>query len=301
MRFEQLDLNLLVALDILLQEQNITRSAERLHLSQSATSGILSRLRTYFEDDLLVQVGKKMQPTPFALELQTPVAGVLATIRGSIISRKVNNPEQSERHFKIIASDYIIQVMLAEMIANIAKIAPKITFEFLSPFANEVSVLARGGADIMMAPEGVMLEEYPSVPLVDDELVCITDINNDSVGTSLTLEEFNTLGHVSVGFARASHLSIEKWLIDTLKTNRRVEIITNDFSTMIYSLQNTSRIAILPKHFANMHVKRKTVKVLSLPFKMPHLKESMMWHPTLENDPMHKWLRQKIIDCSSNI
>ena len=64
MRFEQLDLNLLVALDILLEEQNITRSAERLHLSQSATSGILSRLRTFFEDDLLVQIGKKMQPTP---------------------------------------------------------------------------------------------------------------------------------------------------------------------------------------------------------------------------------------------
>lgn len=69
MRFNHLDLNLLVALDVLLEEQNITRAAERLHLTQSATSGVLGRLRTYFEDELLVQVGRKMQPTPYALEL----------------------------------------------------------------------------------------------------------------------------------------------------------------------------------------------------------------------------------------
>jgi LysR family transcriptional regulator, nod-box dependent transcriptional activator len=296
MRFEQLDLNLLVALDILLEEQNITRSSERLHLSQSATSGILSRLRAFFEDDLLVQIGKKMQPTPFALELQGPVAGVLATVRGSIIGRKANNPEQSERHFKIIASDYIIQILLRHMVAELAKSAPRVTFEFLSPFAHEVSILAKGGADIMMAPEGVMLSEYPNASLVTDELVCIADTNNTLVGDELTFEKFNSLGHVSVGFARASHLSIEQWLIQTMETNRRVEVITNDFSTMIYTLLNTNRIGILPKHFAQMHVQSQAVKIVKLPFETPKLKESMMWHPTLENDPMHRWLRQQILD-----
>ncbi|MDP5029202.1 MAG: LysR family transcriptional regulator [Paraglaciecola sp.] len=299
MRFEQLDLNLLVALDILLEEQNITRSSERLHLSQSATSGILSRLRAFFEDDLLVQIGKKMQPTPFALELQGPVAGVLATVRGSIIGRKANNPEQSERHFKIIASDYIIQVLLRHVLADVAQSAPGVTFEFLSPFAHEVNVLAKGGADIMMAPEAVMLDAYPNTPLVSDELVCIADINNKRVDKELTMEEFNSLGHISVGFARASHLSIEQWLIHTMETNRRVEVITNDFSTMIYTLLNTDRIAILPRHFAEMHVQREAVKIVKLPFETPKLKENMMWHPTLENDPMHRWLRQRIIDCAA--
>ena len=299
MRFEQLDLNLLVALDILLEEQNITRSAERLHLSQSATSGILSRLRAFFEDDLLVQIGKKMQPTPFALELQGPIAGVLATVRGSIIGRKANNPEQSERHFKIIASDYIIQVLLRHVLADIAKSAPSVTFEFLSPFAHEVNVLAKGGADIMMAPESVMLDTYKHVPLVSDELVCIADINNKLVDKELTMEEFSSLGHISVGFARASHLSIEQWLVQTMETNRRVEVITNDFSTMIHTLLNTDRIAILPRHFAQMHIQREGIKIIKLPFDTPKLKENMMWHPTLENDPMHRWLRQRIIECAA--
>ncbi|WP_137165399.1 LysR family transcriptional regulator [Salinimonas lutimaris] len=300
MRFEQLDLNLLVALDILLEEQNITRSAERLHLSQSATSGILSRLRAFFEDDLLVQIGKKMQPTPFALELQGPVSGVLATVRGSIIGKKANNPEQSERHFKIIASDYIVQVLLAKVIADIAKSAPRVTFEFLSPFAHEINILAKGGADMMMAPDSIMLEKYHSAPLVSDELVCIADKNNTEINDVLSYEQFNSMGHVSVGFARASHLSIEQWLIDKMETNRRVEIITNDFSSMIYTLVNTNRIAILPRLFAQMHTQNQAVKMIKLPFETPPLKESMMWHPTLENDPMHRWLRQKILDHAAS-
>lgn len=295
MRFEQLDLNLLVALDILLEEQNITRSAERLHLSQSATSGILSRLRGFFDDDLLVQIGKKMHPTPFALELQGPVAGVLATIRGSIIGKKANNPEKSERHFKIIATDYVIQVLLSKMVAKVAKLAPHVTFEFLTPFTHEMNLLSRGGADMMVAPEAIVLDGHSSQSLISDELICIADINNHEVGSTLTLEQFNSMGHVSVGFARVSLLSIEQWLTKTLETNRRIEVITSDFSTMVNAVLNTNRIAILPKHFADMYAHKNMLKVIKLPFEPPKLKESMMWHPTLDNDPMHRWLREQII------
>ncbi|WOI36373.1 LysR family transcriptional regulator [Alteromonas sp. CI.11.F.A3] len=299
MRFEQLDLNLLVALDILLEEQNITRSAERLHLSQSATSGILSRLRAFFEDDLLVQIGKKMQPTPFALELQEPIAGVLATVRGSIIGKKANNPEQSERHFKIVATDYVVQVLLRHVVVAVAKLAPNVTFEFMSPFAHEINVLSKGGADMTIAPEVAMLDIYSCAPLTTDELVCIADINNKLVDDVLTLEQFSSLGHVSVGYARTSHLSIEHWLFEQMEITRRVEILTNDFSTMIYTLLNTNRIAILPQHFAETHAQREFFKIVKLPFETPPLKEIMMWHPTLENDPMHRWLRQKIIESAA--
>ncbi|MDX9875356.1 MAG: LysR family transcriptional regulator, partial [Spongiibacteraceae bacterium] len=73
MRVNQLNLNLLVALDVLLEEQSITRAAERLHMTQSAASGVLARLRDYFQDELLVQVGRKMVPTPYARELAEPV------------------------------------------------------------------------------------------------------------------------------------------------------------------------------------------------------------------------------------
>ncbi len=98
MRFHHLDLNLLVALDVLLEEQNITRAAERLHMTQSATSGVLGRLRTFFEDELLVQVGRKMQPTPYALELTKPVREVLLTNQCAVRPGYPEDPPGSPAH-----------------------------------------------------------------------------------------------------------------------------------------------------------------------------------------------------------
>ena len=295
MRLEQLDLNLLVALDVLLEKQNITKSAERLHLSQSATSGILSRLRIYFEDDLLVQVGRKMQPTPYALELQGPVSGVLATIRGSIIGKRVIEPSQSNRHFKIIASDYIIQNVFSHVLLDLANSAPNLTFEFLTPFTHDTSALSRGGADIMIAPDFVITDDYSCERLVTDDLVCIADKNNELIANEISVEQFTSLGHVSVGFSKVSHLTIEKWMIETMGINRKVEIITNDFTSMIFTTLNSNRLAVLPRYFAEKHSLNKEFKILDLPFDAPKLKESIMWHPTLDSDPMHRWLRERII------
>lgn len=302
MRFEHLDLNLLVALDVLLEEKNITKSAKRLHLSQSATSSILGRARIFFEDDLLVQVGKTMQPTPFALELQVPITEVLTTIRGVIIGKRFNDPLKSERHFKIVASDYVIQVLFSSILTELAEQAPGMTFEFLSPFSHEANIIIKGGADLFIAPEGVMLDNYPSAILMSDELACVVDVKNELVsGNVITAEQVGSMGHVSVGFARTSHLSIETWLTETMGGSRKVDIITNDFSTMIYTLKGTQRVAILPKKFANIHAQKHDLKVVSLPYDTPLLVESMMWHPTLDNDPIHRWLREKIMNAAQGI
>ena len=133
MRFNHLDLNLLVALDVLLEEQNITRAAVRLHMTQSALSGILRRLRTYFEDDLLVQVGRTMAPTLLGKDLQTPVREVLLRIQTSIAARPVFDVAQSKRHFRIMASDYLINVLFAEVIRRVNVEAPNVTFELSAP------------------------------------------------------------------------------------------------------------------------------------------------------------------------
>ncbi|MBB1275335.1 MULTISPECIES: LysR family transcriptional regulator [unclassified Pseudoalteromonas] len=302
MRFEHLDLNLLVALDVLLEEKNITKSAKRLHLSQSAMSSILGRARAFFEDDLLVQVGKTMQPTPFALEVQVPITEVLTTIRGGIIGKRFNDPLKSERHFKIVASDYVIQVLFSSILTELATLAPLLTFEFLSPFSHEVNILTKGGADLFIAPESVMLDGYPSSLLMVDELACVVDMDNKLVaGDVISAEQVGSMGHVSVGFARTSHLSIETWLTETMGGSRKVDIITNDFSTMIYTLKGTQRVAILPKKFANIHAQKHGLKVVSFPFDTPLLVESMMWHPTLDNDPIHRWLREKVISTAQNL
>jgi len=294
MRYEKLDLNLLVALEVLLEEKNITKSAYRLHLSQSATSGILSRLRDYFDDDLLVQMGKQMHITPLAAEMQQPVSEVLSTIRNRIIDKKINTPELSNRNFKIIASDYIMQVILADLLAHLNKVAPGITFEFMSTFAGDLDTLAKQGPDLIIAPTAFLVDGYSSEEILHDEFVCIADKNNSKIHDKVTVEQFSEIGHVTIGYEKASQLSIEKWMVDTDEVNRRVEVIVNDFSSMFFTVINTERVALAPKRLAEINAKHLPIKVYDIPFKTPQLSESMMWHQSLNNDPLHKWLREQI-------
>lgn len=299
MRFEQLDLNLLVALDVLLDEQNISRSAEKLFLSQSATSSILGRLREYFKDDLLVQVGRKMQPTPYALELQLPIKEMLNIVRGSITNRRQLDIKQQTRHFRIVASDYVLQVFLSKAIQQISQDAPSLTFEFLTPFTAQSDALLRGDADLMVAPEQVLLDGFSTTFFTSDELVCIADKNNTKISETLTRDAFFDCGHVSVGSARVSLLSIEKWL-ESKHLIRRIEVITNDFTTLCRMIVGTNRLALLPRRFAQLHAETLPIRIHPAPFNAPAFTEHLMWHPTLDSDPVHSWLREKLLENTGN-
>lgn len=301
MRFEQLDLNLLVALDILLDEQNITRTADKLHLSQSATSSILSRLRLYFDDDLLVQIGRKMQPTPYALELQEPVREMLNIVRGSITNKRKLEPATSQRHFRIVASDYIIQVFLGGVLSKIQKLAPGLTFEFMSPFTVEVETMVKSGIDIVIAPESEVVEGYPHDFFTCDELVCIACQDNPAIQDGLTPEIFCSLGHISVGFGRASLLSIEQWLVNECNIQRKVEVITSDFTSLCTTVVSSDRLAIIPRRFAELMVTYMPIRILPMPFDCPDLREAIMWHPTVDSDPLHRWLRTVILKESASV
>ncbi|MFI8395827.1 nodulation protein NfeD [Pseudomonas sp. Choline-02u-1] len=294
MRFNHLDLNLLVALDVLLEEQNITRAAERLHMTQSATSGVLGRLRTYFEDELLVQVGRKMQPTPYATELAKPVREVLLTIQSSITAKPVFDPTTSKRHFRLVTSDYLISVLFAQVIQKIHQEAPNITFEMLGPSDNSGELLVRGEVDLMIVPERYIIEGHPSQLLFEEEHVCVVCQSNSAVGASLTLEQYMQMGHVSVGFGRTRHMSIEEWFMNQYGFNRRIEVITSDFNTLPQLVVGTQRIATMHQRLANLYARYLPLRILPPPVKIPLMREYMLWHRSVDGDPMHRWLRERI-------
>lgn len=294
MRFNHLDLNLLVALDVLLEEQNITRAAERLHMTQSATSGVLARLRTYFEDELLVQVGRKMQPTPYATELAKPVREVLLTIQSSITAKPVFDPATSKRHFRLVTSDYLISVLFAQVIQKIHQEAPHITFEMLGPSDNSGELLVRGEVDLMIVPERYIIEGHPSRLLFEEEHVCVVWQGNTQVGDSLSLEQYMEMGHVSVGFGRTRHMSIEEWFMNQYGFNRRIEVVTNDFNTLPQLVVGTQRIATMHQRLANLYAQYLPLRILPPPVKIPVMFEYLLWHRSVDGDPMHRWLRERI-------
>src|SRR5215469_5503956 len=132
MDFGGLDLNLLVALDALCAEKSVSRAGERLHLSQSATSGALARLREAFHDPLLVQVGRKMALTPLAEGLIEPVRDFLLNAEAILHGSPAFDPATSTRKFRVLMSDYVQTVVMTEALPRLEKIAPRVTVELVS-------------------------------------------------------------------------------------------------------------------------------------------------------------------------
>jgi LysR family nod box-dependent transcriptional activator len=298
MRFNHFDLNLLLAFDVLLEEQNITRAAERLSMTQSATSGALGRLRQYFEDELLVQVGRKMVPTPYALELVPKVRELLMTLRSSIVAKPVFEPALSKRHFRVITSDYLISVLLAQVIERVQHVAPHITFEILGPSGASEALLMRGEVDLMIVPERYVQSEHPSQLLFEEQHVCVICRQNHQIGETLSLEQYMSMGHVSVAFGRNRHLSIEDWLMSRYSFKRRLEVITHDFNTLPQLLVGTQRIATMHRRLAERYATYLPLRLLDPPIELPLMREYMVWHRTLDQDPVHVWLRSQLMTAT---
>jgi LysR family nod box-dependent transcriptional activator len=297
MRFNHLDLNLLVALDILLEEQNITRAAVRLHMTQSALSGILRRLRAYFEDDLLVQVGRSMSPTLLGKDLQIPVREVLLKIQTSIAAKPVFNVGLSKRHFRIMASDYLINVLLADVIHRISGEAPHVTFELMSPGETALEMLMRGEIDLMIAPEQHINAEHPSQLLFEEQHVCVAWTGNTSLREPFTLENYLELGHVAAAFGRNRTPAIEQWFMNQYGCKRRLEVITHDFNTIPHLLIGSQRIATMHSRLAMLYAQLLPLRLLPPPVKLPVMREYMAWHRSLNGDAMLGWLRGRLLDA----
>lgn len=173
MRLDRFDLNLLVALDTLVEERSVTASAHRLHLTQSAMSGALARLRIAFDDPLLVRHGRGMVPTPAALALAPRVKDMLARLRQLIEPEQRFDPETSVRTFRVVASDYISTVLLAPLIRRLEAQAPQVRVEITLPSEGAARMLSNGELDLLLTPEEFVQRDHPSVLLFEERHVVV--------------------------------------------------------------------------------------------------------------------------------
>ncbi|KRB93592.1 hypothetical protein ASE07_12625 [Noviherbaspirillum sp. Root189] len=290
MRFQKLDLNLLVALDLLLDEKSITRTAKRLHLSQSATSSILGRLREYFNDELLVNVGRNMVPTALAISLQKPVRQLVLQIQATLEIRPHFIAAECERHFRLIASDYTTSILLTRVAQRLRTEAPKVTIEVSPPSLDAAEYIGRGEADFMFVPEEFILEDFSGEVLLEDTYSCVTWAGNDLVGESITREQYLEMGHVSVEFTGRTK-SFEHWVFDNAQIKRRVEITATSYSALPQLLLGTDRVATMHTRLARYLADYFPIRCLPLPIDVPKMKMVMQWNVYQEKDPAHQWLR----------
>jgi LysR family nod box-dependent transcriptional activator len=301
MHFEQLDLNLLVALDALLHECNVTQAGNRLNLSQPAMSGALARLRSHFQDELLVAVGRRMVRTQLADELMGPVRELLLQIQGTLETKARFDPATATRHISIAASDYVSTVLLADALQRAKREAPDITFEVRPLGARSDAALDDGVLDFLVAPAGPALEVHRSEMLFEDTFTCVAWAGNTQIGDTLTPEQYLDLGHVIVNVGGSPIGNIDEEYLRKIKQRRRVEVSVPSFSLAPQLVVGTDRITTITMRLAMSWAKILPLKLLSLPIEIPRLVEMLYWHRVHDQDPAHIWFRGVLKDAVTSM
>ncbi len=294
MHFRGLDLNLLVVLDALLIEKNITRAGQRIYLSQSATSGALARLREFFGDPLLILSGQKMTLTPLAESLGEPVRQVLREAEAIISANSGFQPETSNRTFRLNMSDYSATVIMTEALDRIRKIAPGIHLEITSLQENVSQALESGDLDFLIIPPEFMSPLHPAEDLYEDNYVCIAWTGNTEVGDEISLDQYLHLGHVVARFGRNQQVSFDEMFIRRAGYERNVKIVLPAFSLLPNFVVGSNFIATVHQKLARYHQKYLPIKMFPVPVELPRYVAKIQWHRYHDHDPGVRWLHDLI-------
>jgi DNA-binding transcriptional LysR family regulator len=293
MNFNRLDLNLLVALDALLSEQSTTNAGERLHLTQSATSAALARLRGYFGDELLVPVGRRMVLTPLGHSLVQPIRDILIRIRATSEMRPTFDPQTATRAFSFVMSDYLATILMTEVTRMVQQLAPHVSIEILTPGDTPAQLLERGDIDFLLMPEPCLSPLHPSAPLLQDGYVCAVWNDNPLVGEQLSIDQYMSLGHVERRFCKSTGPTtmLDHFWLGRGYT-RKIEVIVPTFDLVPQFIVGTTRIATLHTRLAKLYARHLSIRLVPLPIDPPALREAIQWHQYWNQDPGSIWMRQ---------
>ncbi|WP_428152418.1 LysR family transcriptional regulator [Brevundimonas sp.] len=300
MRFEKLDLNLLIALDAFLEERGVSLAADRLHLSQSAASGALAKLREYFRDDLLVMQGRSMALTPRAEALIVPVREVLDQIRSTIMVPEPFDPTTSDRTLSIMATDYVFEILLRPAIVACATEAPGIRFQLVPIVEQPLDAIQRGHADLLIGIDSVISPENAHEVLFTEDFVVAGWRDNPLLTGPMTLDLYQKLGHVSVRFGRQTS-SYEASAAGSRSIERRVEVVASSFTSVGGLLVGTNRIATVHRRLALHMADFLPLKLMEMPFDLPPIREIAQWSSRSANDPAIAWVVARLKQIGQDV
>lgn len=292
MRFNRLDLNLLVALDALLTERSITRAAERLNLTPSAVSSALARLRDHFGDELLVQVGRKMEPTPRADSLQDAVRDVLVRIEATVESRPRFDPASSDRTFRLFMSDYSQLVLGSHLMALAAQERCTAVIELLPQVSNPQRSLERGEADLLVIPRGFLSPDHPQELLYAEQFRCAVWSGSVLAQGELTMERYLAARHVVMQPPGQAGGSFEDGFMRRHGIKRQVAATTYSFSALAPLVCGTDHIATVHARLGRVLAAAWPLALREPPVPIEAMEQAMQWHQYRTQDPGLVWLRE---------
>jgi DNA-binding transcriptional LysR family regulator len=292
------DLNLLVALDVLLAEGSVARAAQRLRLSPSAMSRTLARLRETVGDPLLVRAGRGLVPTPRALELRERVSVLVQDARVILRPAETLDLQRLVRTFTLRTREGFVETFGPALVARVGTEAPGVRLCFVQKPNKESASLRDGSIDL---ETGVVAQttgpEVRAKALFRDRLIGVVRTGHALSKGKMTPSRYAKGKHISV-----SRRGLDKGPIDealeTLGLEREIVTIVGDFSSALALARDSDLIASVPeRHTANL---RAGMQSFPLPVPTPEITISLLWHPRLDADPAHRWLRGIVLDVCAD-
>jgi DNA-binding transcriptional LysR family regulator len=291
-RLAGIDLNLLVTLDILLKEQNVTRAAARLGISQSAMSHALRRMRVLFEDPLFISTPRGMIPTARAQALAGPIERTLKDVE-HLLDQPRFDPGTARRKFKLIASDYTQLVLLPPLLRHLARHASGIDIAFRTARGALSGILERGDADLAIGIFDADLTDGFRQELFQDGFVCLVRKDHPAISrrSPLTLERFLALSHALVAPRELEDTGIVDTVLDKLGKKRRIALSVPHFMVAPYAIAGSDLVLTVATRIARIVEKPFHLRILPPPLALPAFTISQYWHPRQHHDPANIWLR----------
>ncbi|MFT3924579.1 MAG: LysR family transcriptional regulator [Myxococcales bacterium] len=290
------ELSLLLALREMLATQSVTVAARRLDTTQPNLSRLLARARVLFADPLLVPVGRRMERTPRARELQPRLEQALDSMRRLLSPAPL--PGDEPRVVHVAASDYALKVVLEPWLQRLRREAPGVVVRVQPVGADSIDPLARGEIDLAIAPrlplEGI--EQFVLRKVLDDRLVCVVRRKHPRVRGELTLSGYLDLAHVMVSSGRPTPSNVQVALHRLGKT-RQVALTVPSFLAALALVQASDLAAALPERL--VRAMGAPVTCYPLPFRIDPISLHLAWHPRRSTDPSHRWLRDGILAAQS--
>lgn len=293
MRFKKLDLNLLVALDHLVTLKSVSLAAEKMFMSQSAMSNALNRLRQYFDDPLLVQVGKRMEVTPRAEAMHPAIREILVRIEATIDTQPEFDPTGSSRTFNVLVSDYSLRVLIPLVLAEMERQGARVGLNLLMQSNTPHTMLERGDADLLVCPDVFTSPDHPSQLLFEDVYVVIACARGPHAGAEMDLDRYSSARHVVMLPPNVSGMSapVEERYLKALDISRKVDMTTFSFASLPHLIAGTGRIATVHRLLAENSRLGAEILQFPLPFGMPRFRQMIQWHNYRDQDPGIAWLR----------
>jgi DNA-binding transcriptional LysR family regulator len=295
----QADLNLLVVFAAVAEERNITRAASRLLLSQPAVSRALIRLRDMFHDDLLVRSRNGYEPTPkgqrLLLELETMLPRLDRFMAGGEF-----DPAAEDVTFRIAGTDMASHVLAPRLAKSVLSKPVKVSFDFVPFHAGVYEDLSKGRLDLAInADDGSAPAHLNKEVIFETDLVCVVS-RRSRFGRAITLKQYLASGHVGVHIIGGIQTPIEK-ILAGLGVKRRSPCTVSHHRVAMNVAAVTDLIATMPRLMADLESSNRAIRILEAPSVLDSLKIVMTWHPRMQTDAAHVWLRSTIRELGKRL